>query len=46
LVAAREVGTEPVTYVANIVKYYVAYSLSVARLEQREGERQRLKPDG
>lgn len=46
LVAAREVGTEPVIYVANIVKYYVAYSLSVSRLVQREGERQRLNPDG
>jgi membrane-bound lytic murein transglycosylase MltF len=46
LVAAREVGTEPVTYVANIVKYYVAYSLSVSRLVQREDERQRLNPDG
>ena len=45
LVAAREVGTEPVTYVANIVKYFVAYSMSVSRLQQREDERQRLNPD-
>lgn len=46
VVAAREVGREPVTYVANIVKYYVAYSLSVARQEQRSGARDRFEsPD-
>jgi membrane-bound lytic murein transglycosylase MltF len=35
LVAARRVGREPVQYVANIFKYYVAYS-SIAERMQRE----------
>jgi membrane-bound lytic murein transglycosylase MltF len=46
IIAAREVGREPVTYVANILKYYVAYSLSVARRDQRAAERERLESDG
>ena len=46
IIAAREVGREPVTYVANILKYYVAYSLSVARRDQRTAERERLESDG
>ena len=43
LVAAREVGREPVQYVANIYKYYVAYRFSVdqqaghAKARQRAG---------
>ena len=43
LVAAREVGREPVQYVANIYKYYVAYRYSVdqqaghAKARQRAG---------
>ena len=32
LVAAKDIGQETVTYVANIYKYYVAYKLAV---EQR-----------
>jgi hypothetical protein len=31
VVAAREVGREPVQYVRNIVKYYFAYRLVVER---------------
>ena len=46
VVAAREVGREPVTYVANILKYYVAYSLSVSRQGQRAAERERVELDG
>lgn len=34
IVAAREVGREPVQYVANIYKYYIAYRYT---LEQQEG---------
>lgn len=34
--------TQPVHYVANIHKYYVAYKLSLATLERRELERQRV----
>jgi membrane-bound lytic murein transglycosylase MltF len=36
LVVARKVGREPVQYVANIFKYYIAYSI-VAERAQREG---------
>ncbi|HEY4932899.1 MAG TPA: transporter substrate-binding domain-containing protein [Terriglobales bacterium] len=35
LVAAKDIGQETVTYVANIYKYYVAYKLAV---EQREAK--------
>ena len=35
LVVAREVGREPVHYVANIYKYYVAYELLLARERER-----------
>ncbi len=36
IIAAREIGSETVQYVANIVKYYVAYRLSVIRGLQRK----------
>jgi len=39
VVAAREIGRETVTYVANILKYYAAYRL----IEQRSAERIRVK---
>ena len=29
LVAAKDIGQETVTYVANIYKYYIAYKLAV-----------------
>lgn len=41
VVAAREVGREPVQYVANIYKYYVAYRLAVVQMTARSQERQR-----
>lgn len=41
VVAAREIGSEPVKYVANILKYYVAYRLSMIRELQRADERER-----
>jgi membrane-bound lytic murein transglycosylase MltF len=40
VVAAREIGRETVTYVANILKYYLAYRM----VEQRRLERSGLKP--
>lgn len=46
VVVAREVGQEPVTYVANILKYYAAYSLSIAREAQRAAERERVMREG
>ncbi|HKY03037.1 MAG TPA: transporter substrate-binding domain-containing protein [Burkholderiales bacterium] len=36
LVAAEKVGPEPVTYVASIYKYYIAYKLAAEDLEERE----------
>jgi membrane-bound lytic murein transglycosylase MltF len=38
-VVARRVGREPVTYVSNIFKYYVAYQASEALLRARKGAR-------
>ena len=37
VLAARHVGAEPVRYVGNIVKYYVAYRLLAQRIEESEG---------
>jgi hypothetical protein len=39
VIAAREIGRETVQYVANILKYYAAYRLSVIRQMQRFEER-------
>ena len=39
LVAAKEIGQETVTYVANIYKYYVAYKLAVEQRQIREKAR-------
>jgi membrane-bound lytic murein transglycosylase MltF len=39
LLAAREVGVEPVQYVRNIYKYYIAYKLAAEKLERREAAR-------
>lgn len=39
VVAAKEIGREPVQYVSNILKYYVVYRLSIARTLQRQAER-------
>lgn len=35
IIAAREIGRETVQYVANILKYYVVYRLTVIRTQQR-----------
>ena len=35
-VVARRVGREPVQYVANIYKYYIAYKLLMERHEDRK----------
>lgn len=36
LVVAAQVGREPVTYVGNIYRYYIAYSRALSNLENRE----------
>ena len=40
LMAAEQIGRETVSYVANIYKYYVAYSLVLHAAAQREEVRQ------
>ena len=39
MIAAREIGLETVQYVANIIKYYVTYRLSLIRNLQRAEEK-------
>ncbi len=41
VVAAREIGRETVTYVANILKYYLAYRLIEKRSAERSGAKTR-----
>jgi membrane-bound lytic murein transglycosylase MltF len=44
ILAAEEIGKETVTYVANIFKYYVAYTLIVEQTAEREAALNRNKP--
>ena len=37
--AAREIGREPVQYVAKIYKYYLAYKMSGMQILQRQATR-------
>ena len=41
IIAAREIGRETVQYVANILKYYVGYRLSVEQQVKRGEERKK-----
>ncbi len=43
LVAAEEIGRGPVTYVANIYKYYLAYQMIAEQREEREKARQAVR---
>ena len=45
LVAAKRIGRETVTYVANIYKYYIAYQLMMEAREEREQAIERLKSE-
>tara|TARA_R110002073_G_scaffold63491_9_gene159034 strand:+ start:123 stop:1640 length:1518 start_codon:yes stop_codon:yes gene_type:complete len=45
LAAAQQVGREPVTYVANIYKYYIAYRLSGELVRARKAARERAGID-
>jgi len=42
-VASERIGRETVTYVSNIYKYYIAYSLSFAQRERREAAKAQLR---
>jgi membrane-bound lytic murein transglycosylase MltF len=39
VVVAKEVGREPVQYVANIYKYYISYRMAITQIEAREAAR-------
>ena len=43
LVAAKRIGRETVTYVANIYKYYLAYQMMVNAVEARQEAKARAK---
>jgi membrane-bound lytic murein transglycosylase MltF len=45
-VAAEKIGAETVTYVSNIYKYYIAYSLVMEAREEREQALKALKGQG
>jgi len=42
LIAAKDIGRETVQYVANILKYYVAYSLTIQQRISREKARDKI----
>ena len=43
IIAAKEIGSETVSYVANIVKYFVVYRLSLVRALQRLEARESME---
>jgi hypothetical protein len=45
LAAAGDIGREPVQYVANIYKYYLAYRMSQTQLLQRHEAREKAGID-
>jgi hypothetical protein len=40
-VAAKRIGRETVQFVSNVFKYYIAYKLSVERVEEREAAKRK-----
>jgi hypothetical protein len=42
-VTAEKIGAEPVTYVANIYKYYIAYRLMTEAKVERERAVEKMK---
>ena len=43
LIAARRIGAETVTYVANIYRYYVAYRLAELEAEARKKQKEKAR---
>jgi membrane-bound lytic murein transglycosylase MltF len=43
VIAAEKIGRETVTYVSNIYKYYIAYSLVAEEQEEHKKAREELK---
>jgi membrane-bound lytic murein transglycosylase MltF len=46
VLAARQIGREPVTYVTNVYKYTVAYRLIVQKLEHKARQKENYSPPG
>jgi membrane-bound lytic murein transglycosylase MltF len=44
VVVAEKIGREPITYVRNIYKYYVAYTLMLQAQAERDAARQQVAP--
>ncbi|HEY7037491.1 MAG TPA: transporter substrate-binding domain-containing protein [Methylomirabilota bacterium] len=44
VIVAEKIGREPTTYVRNIYKYYVAYTLMLQAQEERKAAREQLVP--
>ena len=44
VVASEKIGRETVTYVANIYKYYVAYTLALENRDERQKAREEVQP--
>jgi len=42
IATAKRIGFEPVRYVSNIYKYYIAYRLSVDKLSLKEGAKKKI----
>lgn len=46
VIVAEKIGSETVTYVSNIYKYYVAYTMLAEQQEERRKAREAQKPQG
>ena len=46
MVTAEKIGSETVTYVSNIFKYYIAYKLVAEQIEKRQEALERVKGEG
>lgn len=44
LIAAERIGSETVTYVSNIYKYYIAYQLVMEQLDAADAAREEVNP--
>ncbi len=46
MIAAEKIGSETVTYVSNIFKYYIAYKLAAEQMEKRQKAMEEIKGEG
>jgi membrane-bound lytic murein transglycosylase MltF len=45
IIAAKRIGRETVQYVSNIYKYFIAYKLVIAKLDQRQVARDKMRKE-